>query len=403
MIYVKWDPWIACSKSTANSYCLTYSSTSEHKCVASSSAYSNSGKYLCNQTTYQLNPFACEVSDLDGKYGRLFLSNGNQTFIRTDVSFWEMKSSDLHAKSIVFHCGQSNDRAFCAPFNTSSYTAATSSISQTEKKRVVGVGKEEALNKIWSDSKMLHSIYTIYIYKVDSNVKASFEKLSKGSKIELNADGTYKVQLNLTSIKSSINCESVIYRIYNSWNDTNKETSYIGNEKCSRVVGRVYDPTATCLPNSDSKFCHHSPFLCNDTTYVYQCNSTANRYSCSPSDLSGKYGALHTLNLSRLYFSLNGVDDVMVPLNLLHYPNSKSIVLECASNNSILACAKLTFNVNSDDSSSSTVVIIIIIVFSIIGAIAVGVFIYLWCRKPAPANPRDEEENIPLHPRQQSL
>jgi len=315
-----WDPWVACSNSTGNEYCLKFPRDFADKCVKSSSAYTTSGNYTCNSTVYATNPFACEVSDFSGKYGRLYFTNNISK--RTDTSFWEVKSSDVYFKSIVFHCGKSGERAFCAPFNTE---GDTSNFSITQSSQ---------------------------------SMKASFGGNLQDSYIQLKDDGSYDINIDFSKIViNSICINTIAYRIYDSWNGS--ESAYIGNENCSKIVGKVYDPTVSCLSGSNSQFCENT-YRCNDTSYTYNCSAEYDRYDCSPSDLSGKYGILKIRN-STVKFSKTGTDELMIPMNLIV---NKSIVLECADSFKI-ACAQLieTSSSNSSANQLSKTDIILIVVF----------------------------------------
>jgi len=348
-----WDPWTACSSSTGNEYCLKYSQSSNYKCVKSSSTWSNISNYTCNSTVYAIDPFSCEVGDFDGKYGRLYLTNDNTTFVTSQSSFWEVKSRDVQLKSIVFHCGDTKKRAFCAPFDTQGDTS-NASLSQTS-----------------------------------SSMTATFEEL-ENSYIELKNDGSYNIDIDLSNIQN-LTCQNISYRIYNSW--TGSDSSYVGNASCAAVVGEVYDPTVSCLTGSDSQFCNNSK-LCNDPSYVYNCSASNDRYYCSPSDLSGKYGNLAT-NQTVLKFVISGKDELMIPMNKIE---QKSIVLECSDYSTKIACAKL-IEISSSKSELSTTDIVLIVVFSVVGLVVVLLGAYYFLRKRDSFS--NQEERTPLNAKQQ--
>jgi len=292
------DPWAACSSDTANIYCLSNTHAND-TCVKSSSAFTTSGNYCCNTTTYQLNPFVCEVGDLSGKYGVLSLEN-NKVY-RSDSSFWEVDSYDVSGKSIVFHCTTSGSpRAFCAAFDD----------SDDVSENVIEQSSESAI--------------------------AFLDVLSEDSYVFFDKNGTYEMDLDFSNI--SLTCSNLSYYIYDSWHTYSNVSnySYLGSA-CSDYVGAVYDPTASCLLDSDSSFCNDG-HLCSHQSYEYFCNSTSERYKCSPSDLSGKYGYLNIDEYDNQIISITGYDELMMPLNLIE--QSKSIVFQCADSYDMIACAE---------------------------------------------------------------
>jgi hypothetical protein len=294
-----WDPWAACSNSTSNAYCL--SSKVSGSCIKSSSSFHSNGNYVCNTTVYGLDPYSCEVGDFSGKYGVLRLTN-NKVY-RKDSSFWEVTASDVIGKSIVFHCSTAGDpRAFCSVFQDNGVSTSTNVIQQPAQ-----------------------------------SVIANFNSLSSDSYILLHNNGTYNINLNVHNISS---CSNMTYRIFDSWNaySSNANSSFLGSA-CGDVVGSAYDFTARCLPNTDSQFCFSNK-LCNDTAYKYSCSSLAQRYNCSPSDLSGKYGTINTNNAQSKTISIKGYDPLMIDLSKLN--GTKSVVLQCSGSSSIVACAKFS-------------------------------------------------------------
>jgi len=249
----------------------------------------------------------------------------------------------------VFHCGSSNARAFCAPFDD-----------------------EDDI----SDNEMRQNVPS-------ENMKATFSDLDD-SFIALNDDGTYEVSVDLSRLMTSLPCVNISYRIYNTW--LGDDSSYVGNTKCSYIVGKVYDPTVSCLDNSDSEFCNGT-ILCNDTSYSYNCSSMNDRYYCSPSDLSGKYGNLETRGTIDT-FSFKGTDELMIPLFLTE---GKSVVLECSDYSTKIACAKFTTESTSSSikasskssklTSSTSTNIILIVVLVLFGAAIFSLCGYFYFNK----------------------
>jgi hypothetical protein len=131
-----------------------------------------------------------------------------------------------------------------------------------------------------------------------------------------------------------LDCTTINYFIYDSWKSS--YSSLLGSY-CSNAVGKVFDPTASCVGNSDSKFCFNG-HRCSDPNYVYSCNFYDQPYNCSPSDLSGKYGSIEVG--SDYQVSITGYDSLMIPLNLIK--NTKSVALQCADTGEMIACAKFT-------------------------------------------------------------
>ena len=60
------------------------------------------------------------------------------------------------------------------------------------------------------------------------------------------------------------------------------------------------------------------------------------RFRCSPSDLSGKYGAIDISTNVEFEFDISGFDDLMIPMNLLA---GKSVGFQCSDSMTIIACA----------------------------------------------------------------
>ena len=103
-----WDPWLACGPATGNTYC-----TVKGGCVNGSSALGYQG-YDCDNATFLENPYACEVGDWSGKYGKASVDGDIVTGI--GYSAYEVNGGDLLNFSVVFHCSNDGSRVFCAPF-----------------------------------------------------------------------------------------------------------------------------------------------------------------------------------------------------------------------------------------------------------------------------------------------
>jgi len=290
-----WDPYLACGPHSANVHC-NKSNNVKTQCVSSSSAFDSNNKYACNKTNYAENPYVCEVADWSGKYGTLNVTKNITRLVAK--SFWEVESADVIGKAVVFHCANTDDRAFCAKFDTSNETIEVV-IDQTAK----------------------HD-YLAAIFKDDNWVAGYFAA---------KASGDYDVGFNLYTLGGA--CHNYTYRIYDSWSSS--ETSLVGNSSCHAAVGSVWDPTVSCLHGSDSKFCAYTDYhICDDGNSSYSCDSE-HRFSCAPSDLAGKYGKIGTRYGIHKF---NGTDDLFPPLDKIY---GKSLVLECGDYSSIVACAEI--------------------------------------------------------------
>ena len=147
----------------------------------------------------------------------------------------------------------------------------------------------------------------------------------------------------------SSDCGDLLYRIYDNW-DSDK-TNLTGNASCSAAVGKFYDPTISCAPDSDSKYCTDGIYLCNDTSYLYQCDywGSESRFSCAPGDLSGKFALLDS---SALLAVIAEIDPFMIDLRLL---DGLSLVLQCENTYEMITCgAFMEFSAGDIDSIPST-------------------------------------------------
>ena len=105
-----WDPWLACGPATGNTYCA-----SQGGCVNGSSVLGNQG-YNCSSDAFAKNPYACEVGDWSGKYGKATVITAYDIVFGAGYSTYEVNGGDLLNFSVVFHCSSDGSRAFCAPF-----------------------------------------------------------------------------------------------------------------------------------------------------------------------------------------------------------------------------------------------------------------------------------------------
>lgn len=304
-----YDPYLACGPHTANIYCETYDTD---ECVESSTTYDNKNIYVCNETVYEYYPYACEVGDWSGKYGTIQLID-NVTYLSAG-SYWELKSAEVWKKSIVFHCANTDARAFCATFSVEGET------------EVYEIEQNATAEAILPDT-TLGALIEISIGGL----------IYPGGLFLFYPNGTVAVLLLQFFTGTGVGigkCSEYSYRIYDSWSVEN--ASLITTEGCIAAAGNFYDPTISCMYDSESSYCKYDYRLCNDSSYSYSCNYTADRYSCAPGDLSGKYGIAKFKNYTYIF---SGEDDLLPPLDSLI---GKSIGVECASSGELLACAGIT-------------------------------------------------------------
>jgi len=134
---------------------------------------------------------------------------------------------------------------------------------------------------------------------------------SKHGSIQLKSTGHYFV--NITATFASSCTSTVSYAVFN-------------DSSCKFA----YDPTTQCLPLSqyDGTKCS-SDKACGAATY--DCEFSSSAYSCSPSDLSGKYGKTGTNKL----LVTEGWDDLMIPLLQLR---NKYLGLYCSDSLTVVEC-----------------------------------------------------------------
>merc|ERR1712154_758245 len=113
---------------------------------------------------------------------------------------------------------------------------------------------------------------------------------------------------------------------------------------CDSVIGDAYDPTNSCVDFSGSSYCT-AGVLCNgngDSSYSYACDFAADRYSCAPGDISGKFGMLTAPGTDILEVTATE-DSSLIPLTegligkvmALYCPYSESSTLK------VFACAPI--------------------------------------------------------------
>ena len=132
---------------------------------------------------------------------------------------------------------------------------------------------------------------------------------------------------------------------------------------CSLIVGSFYDPTVTCDHETEhTEYCQNDGDdlrLCGDNSYEYNCDPTNDIYSCSPSDLTGKYGTIDISGLdldsssSDNIIVIEGTDELMISLSLLE---DKSVVLQCSDSYYMSTCAPwedYIVNTGDDDDDDS--------------------------------------------------
>ena len=137
--------------------------------------------------------------------------------------------------------------------------------------------------------------------------------------------------------------DNLVFRVYDAWTANNGMiVSYNGTD-CDNIVGNYYDPINSCESDSNSElvetgFCNCTDYSCNTSDYF----NGVNRFGCSPSDLSGKYGALPIdLNFS---INITFTDDLSITNAELE---GKSLVIQCQDSYEKVVCAKfVSYNYN---------------------------------------------------------
>jgi len=302
-----WDPWHGCGSASGNAFC------------------SNNGGCI-NVTDYSAeydnDAFSAEIGDWNGKYGLISLDNDNK-LVRDDSSFFEVTPDDMDVlnMSVVFHCN-GGSRAFCAPFVESS-TSTSESIPEQNS---------------------------------SATATAVLDQMGSGSMVYFDPSGRIVIHLNGSNFTDTTGCSEFSYGIFengtSSWNWTT--TSLLGSD-CDAFVGDFWDPTHQCMDFSGSEYCT-GDYLCNDTSYAYDCDFDNDRYSCAPGDISGKMGLIPKANLSSsasfmLYYNDSDTliprTDAMVGMMFAVYCGNNSAGL------STLACAPMV-DVSSYSTTTTT-------------------------------------------------
>merc|ERR1719384_1174382 len=298
-----YDPWNGCGSASGSSYCDKSSGATGSltaSCVPASS-YS---------PAFATNPFSAEVGDWSGKYGVLTLDDSNM-ISRTDSSFYEVFSAEMQGLSVVFHCGDSGARAFCA-----SFVESTTAVSATELSQV--------------DDDHAHGIF--------ANFQAA---LTTESVVEMEPNGDVSIYIDATDVYTSdFGCSSLAIGIFEPEGDILLGSSV----DCDSVIGAAYDPTNSCVDFSGSDYCTNGK-LCNgasDSAYEYACDFANDRYSCAPGDISGKFGMLTDPANEFLSVTATG-DNSLIPLTedvvgkvmAIYCPYSESSTLK------VFACAPI--------------------------------------------------------------
>ena len=322
----RWDPWHACSPISNSEYCITSTLTSDDKACIDAASYlwddqNDGSEYVCDPILYSIWPYYCEVGDWSGKYGNADYDNSRDLLsLYSGGSAFEAEAFDLSGKAIVFRCN-TGDRVFCAPF-----VEYEDSITEEE---IASYPRKTVQNDTYSQIAVFD---TGDSDNTDDDDDSSFQ-----SYILLTYYGKYEIVIDLASLTIPGNCgNEILYRIYDTWDS---------NSNCADEIGNFYDPTITCVENSDMDakgYCTGS-YLCNDDEYEYDCDYSGdveNRFQCAPGDLSGKYGSIDISSSSNFFLNMSGYDPLMIAIEQLE---GKSVALLCGDDRSmILACAGFT-------------------------------------------------------------
>lgn len=307
-----WDPWQACGGASGNVYCGDDMNNS--KCIPK-----GGDDYAPD---YPAMPFSAEVGDWSSKYGKLELDD--QMMISAEVSsYWEVIPKEMMGYSVVFHCNN-GDRAFCAPFEvTTVETTSTVPNQDTTTEAVTAV----------------------------------FDLLSDDSAITVSATGEVSITLDATADglytdAATDGCAAFEFGVFNA-GSSELSSSQMGGD-CDNAVGAFYDPTHQCPGFSDSPYCFDG-MLCEDDSYMYDCDFMNARYSCAPGDMSGKMGAFENPGTEVLSVTATGAYLSPLTSDLV----GKVMAIYCAEEDqadlTVFACAPIVATEGEEGSGASHV------------------------------------------------
>jgi len=266
------DPWLACGAYSDEANCK-----SQGGCVNKSSAWDPVADVdQCTPANFELVPYACEVGDLSGKYGKWYPSQSNNyTIISEFASFWESTADNIVGtngaddRSLVLHCGTpSPQRMWCTQFvkDTNSFTP----------------------NPLIGDQ-------TISIPFEDEDNNVGYPNF------EMKATANGYTIIWPQSLQNECPSGFQVY-LYDSWK-SDIETVAIDNDCNEDLIGHIWDPTISCITDSSSDYCYYNDtesimYRCtgNDSTAVtYVCdniNTESKAFGCAVGDISGRIGII---------------------------------------------------------------------------------------------------------------
>ena len=278
------------------------------------------GTYTCDAAAFAANPWACEVGDMSGKYGKLQLNSvgAGQLSSRTFSDYLPLPEV-LDGMSIVFHCGSA--RAFCAKLEAPPPSRNVLVATFKDKSGSLGV-----------------SMGSVTIDGGDVRVALDLT----------NAESTATPAADSTCFSAS----GLSYHIHELWTDATKSHG-LGSTECGpAITGGHYDPAFGCGGATHNPFCKSkNSSKCVDGSTgagmtTYSCNPTEyakNPFACEVGDMSGKFGKLAIDGASKMG-TLAGADLYMSPLSELR---GKSIVFHCDGGARVF-CAKLVDDTTTD-------------------------------------------------------
>lgn len=283
------DPTAACGPATGQSRCIA-----KGGCV-------NKTVYTCSPSVYASDPYACEVGDLSGKYGKVTpVGTGNATATGTHTDKYMPASFDGVDRSIVFH-NSDGDRVFCGklvmeqstppmPGNSTSFLEANfvfGKIVITEKAVVLGADFSQVLS--------------------DPVGKSLVEPCMTGISYHIHTDWVYGASVD-ASILAGCGLAS---------------------------TGNHFDPGRACGPasgNPECKECAGAGYRCNSTRFA------THQFACEAGDLSGKFGKVTPDTMGRIQRTHPTMPGkaMMPPLASM---KGMSVVLHCGGQR--VMCARL--------------------------------------------------------------